>query len=189
MMFNRALHCLRFIETPANFKISWTSNFGSKIWAKLQVKPNFSSQFLRVNGILKFTSINLDFYFFVKGEEAWITVCLQLRDEVEAKELPSPLTIPCLPAVTRQSRSKAPYNVRGGMRKRFAPHVFYHYASVRQILKIYERTYHASKFSKLLRRVSKILKFVKTTKIYLFLHLKQRSKILIDINAIFFHIF
>ena len=45
------------------------------------------------------------------------------------------------------------------------------------------------KFSSLLRRVSKILKFAKTTKIYLFLALKQRSKILIDINAIFFHLF
>ena len=29
--------------------------FGSKILAKLQAKPNFSSQLLRVNGILKFT--------------------------------------------------------------------------------------------------------------------------------------
>ena len=54
---------------------------------------------------------------------------LQLRDEVEVK----------------------PYDVRGGMRKRFAPHAFYHHASVRQILKINERAYHASKFSKLLR--------------------------------------
>jgi len=30
----------------ANFKISWASNFGSKIWAKRWAKPNFSSQFL-----------------------------------------------------------------------------------------------------------------------------------------------
>ena len=117
-------------ERQVNFKISWASNFGSKIWAKRWAKPNFSSRFLRVNGILKFTSTNLDFYFFVKGEEAWITVCLQLRAH-EAKELPSILTIPCLPAVTRQSRSKAPDNVRG------ACNGASHY--MRLVLKIYSK--------------------------------------------------
>ena len=45
-----------------NFKISWASNFGSKIWAKQQAKPNFSSQFLRVSKILKFAK---DLYKFV----------------------------------------------------------------------------------------------------------------------------
>ena len=50
------------LKTRTNFKISWTSNFGSKIWAKLQAKPNFSSQFLRASEILKFAK-NSKFIF------------------------------------------------------------------------------------------------------------------------------
>ena len=60
-----------------NFKISWASNFGSKIWAKLQAKPNFSSQLLGVNGILKFeNSLTkfINFFLFKKGDKGtWIT--------------------------------------------------------------------------------------------------------------------
>ena len=54
-----------FSKVLSNFKISWTSNFGSKIWAKLQAKPNFSSQFLRVSEILKFAKVVNLFLKFV----------------------------------------------------------------------------------------------------------------------------
>ena len=64
-------------KCQTNFKISLASNFGSKIWAKLQAKPNFSSQLLGVNGILKFeNSLTkfINFFLFKKGDKGtWIT--------------------------------------------------------------------------------------------------------------------
>ena len=64
-------------KCQTNFKISLVSNFGSKIWAKLQAKPNFSSQLLGVNGILKFeNSLTkfINFFLFKKGDKGtWIT--------------------------------------------------------------------------------------------------------------------
>ena len=54
--------------------------------------------------------------------------------------------------------SQIPSHVRGGMLRHFALHAF---KKLGQILKL-ELAYHASKFSKLLRRVNGILKFKKT---------------------------
>ena len=97
------------LKTRTNFKISWTSNFGSKIWAKLQAKPNFSSQFLRVSGILKFALR----YKFIKRETrgTWITVCLQLR-ACEAKPSPYLTLYPTIPSHVRGACDSASHCMR-----------------------------------------------------------------------------
>ena len=132
------------LKTRTNFKISWTSNFGSKIWAKLQAKPNFSSQFLRVSEILKFDLR----YKFIKRE----TRGLELRSR--------PL-IPLFKSSKPLARSKC-------MRWHYRAACVLLSSKFSQNLKFHERVISTlnlvlnvvqPKFSKLLRRVSKVLKF------------------------------
>ena len=102
-----------------------------QIWAKLQAKPNFSSQFLWVNGILKFANMLCRLSFFVKGEGAWITVCLQLQ-ACEAKEFPFHLNNP----LTQTTLDVACFSASHCMR-----------LETQANFKIYGQTYHGSKFS------------------------------------------
>ena len=69
---------------------------------------------------------------------------------LRSKEAPFPLNNPLTPTTLEVACFSASHCMR--------------FIEILVNFKIYERAYHASKFSKLLRRVSKILKFVKTTK-------------------------
>ena len=66
---------------------------------------------------------------------------------LRSKEAPFPLNNPLAPTTLEVACNGAN-----------ALHAVYYLASVRQILKL-ELAYHGSKFSSLLRRVSKVLKF------------------------------
>ena len=128
-------------------------------------KPKISSQFLRVNGILKFVKQSNQIYKFAlsKGEASRLELCfadLQLQGRHEAVPLsPPPFFLNPL----------NPSHVQSACDSTIVPHVFFMPDKLTQILKFMSEHITAlnlvlnivkPRFSSLLRRVSKILKFV-----------------------------